>query len=198
MRLLFTLCGCVFLFGIPGYVQAVAGAGINANSVNGTGTVDTFFTVGEQINFQNSYWNVGVEAEVWKFGDYCNAAGVTYNNDEDPCVDPEFDTSCDSTGNNVYHTYNSPGTYEVRLVVIDDNLCYTWVGDTKIIRIEPAVTDTDGDGLDDDEEISLGTDPNNPDTDGDNMNDGAEVASGRNPLLNEVALMVVVNSLLLN
>lgn len=35
--------------------------------------------------------------------------------------------------------------------------------------------DTDGDGLTDDEERELGTDPNNPDTDGDGLSDGDEV-----------------------
>ena len=35
--------------------------------------------------------------------------------------------------------------------------------------------DSDGDGLTDDEEIALGTDPNNPDTDGDGFSDGVEV-----------------------
>ncbi len=36
-------------------------------------------------------------------------------------------------------------------------------------------TDTDGDGLTDDEEIDLGTDPDDPDTDGDGLTDGEEV-----------------------
>jgi len=35
--------------------------------------------------------------------------------------------------------------------------------------------DTDEDGLTDDEEMALGTDPNNPDTDGDGLTDGEEV-----------------------
>ena len=35
-------------------------------------------------------------------------------------------------------------------------------------------TDSDGDGVSDDDEVNNGTDPNNPDTDGDGKNDGAE------------------------
>ena len=42
--------------------------------------------------------------------------------------------------------------------------------------------DTDGDGLNDQVEIGLGTDPTNPDTDFDGMPDGAEVDAGTDPL----------------
>lgn len=42
--------------------------------------------------------------------------------------------------------------------------------------------DSDGDGLSDDEELALGTDPANPDTDGGGVDDGAEVAAGTDPL----------------
>lgn len=42
--------------------------------------------------------------------------------------------------------------------------------------------DSDGDGLTDEEELRLGTDPFNPDTDGDGFPDGLEVALGSNPL----------------
>jgi len=43
--------------------------------------------------------------------------------------------------------------------------------------ISNPVVDTDGDGLTDAEEATLGTDPNNPDTDGDGLSDGAEIAA---------------------
>jgi len=42
--------------------------------------------------------------------------------------------------------------------------------------------DSDGDGLSDEEERRIGTDPNNPDTDGDGFSDGEEVSKGTNPL----------------
>jgi hypothetical protein len=42
--------------------------------------------------------------------------------------------------------------------------------------------DSDGDGLTDEEERRLGTNPFNPDTDGDGYPDGLEVALGSNPL----------------
>lgn len=42
--------------------------------------------------------------------------------------------------------------------------------------------DSDGDGLTDDQELLLGTDPFNPDTDGDGLLDGTEVDIGTDPL----------------
>ena len=42
--------------------------------------------------------------------------------------------------------------------------------------------DSDGDGLSDEEEDALGTDPNDPDTDNDGVNDGDEVTFGFDPL----------------
>lgn len=44
------------------------------------------------------------------------------------------------------------------------------------------VLDSDGDGLTDDEERELGTDPFDPDTDGDGVPDGVEVWTGTDPL----------------
>ena len=45
--------------------------------------------------------------------------------------------------------------------------------------------DSDGDGLSDDYEMSIGTDPANPDTDGDGLNDGLEIALDTDPLDND-------------
>lgn len=50
------------------------------------------------------------------------------------------------------------------------------------LKTNPYLADTDRDGLTDKEEISIyGTSPLNPDTDGDGYNDGMEVKSGYNP-----------------
>ncbi len=48
--------------------------------------------------------------------------------------------------------------------------------------LDAACNDTDRDDLTNDEEATLGTDPNNPDTDGDGINDGQEVLDNTNPL----------------
>lgn len=70
-------------------------------------------------------------------------------------------------------------------------LCFLLIGGTTIqygcSSAEKAVqeqpVDTDNDGLSDDREAELGTDPNNPDTDGDGLTDGAEVNDhGTDPL----------------
>jgi gliding motility-associated-like protein len=45
-----------------------------------------------------------------------------------------------------------------------------------------ATNDCDNDGLDNETEGTLGTDPSNPDTDGDGINDGDEVTNGSDPL----------------
>ncbi len=48
-------------------------------------------------------------------------------------------------------------------------------------RAACTTVDTDGDGLCDADEITLGTDPNNPDSDGDGVSDGDEVTAGTDP-----------------
>lgn len=49
------------------------------------------------------------------------------------------------------------------------------------VDVGPEV-DSDEDGLSDDLEISIGTDPNNPDTDGGGVSDGVEVENEKDPL----------------
>lgn len=54
------------------------------------------------------------------------------------------------------------------------------IGDTgnrrvQLLDIDEGSLDSDGDGLSDDEEAELGTDPRNPDSDGDGLKDGEEV-----------------------
>ena len=50
------------------------------------------------------------------------------------------------------------------------------------ITVLNCVADPDNDGLTDEEEADIGTDPNDPDTDDDGIDDGQEVADGTDPL----------------
>lgn len=55
-----------------------------------------------------------------------------------------------------------------------------------LVFVEPASSepvDTDGDGLSDEEEVGIGTDPASVDTDGDGVQDGGEVNAGTDPLV---------------
>lgn len=62
----------------------------------------------------------------------------------------------------------------------------------------PANADMDGDGLLDGQEYVLGLNPLKADTDGDGVSDKVEVDQHRNPLVNEAAIMTIINTLLLN
>jgi len=68
------------------------------------------------------------------------------------------------------------GLYVAQLIVHDGTI----ESDPDTVNVN-AVPDTDGDGLSDAQEVSLGTDPNNPDSDGDGFDDGAEVGAGSDP-----------------
>jgi len=72
----------------------------------------------------------------------------------------------------------SGNQYNVTITVTDDTSIITTA--TLVAFADPGV-DTDGDGLSDDQEIAIGTDPNNSDTDGDRLDDGYEVKYGLVP-----------------
>ena len=52
----------------------------------------------------------------------------------------------------------------------------------KTKKNQKEIKDSDGDGLTDDFEEAIGTNPNSPDSDGDGLTDGVEVSSGSDPL----------------
>jgi hypothetical protein len=51
-----------------------------------------------------------------------------------------------------------------------------------LLGTDPTLADTDGDGLDDGIEVTIGTDPLDADSDGDTLSDGDEIDNGTNPL----------------
>lgn len=69
--------------------------------------------------------------------------------------------------------------------ILEDTNGITLTSSVSVIAHFKAVfidLDLDDDLLNDTDEVTLGTDPNNPDTDGDGILDGAEVTAGTNPL----------------
>ena len=52
-------------------------------------------------------------------------------------------------------------------------------------QTDPNDSDSDGDGLTDTEEVTLGTDPNDSDSDGDGITDSEEYNNGTDPLIDE-------------
>jgi hypothetical protein len=76
-----------------------------------------------------------------------------------------------------------PAPFSVDPVVTVDDIGDSNVGDSLASPFDTNDSvDTDGDGLTDQEEIEIGTDPANPDTDGDGFSDGDEVTLGSDPL----------------
>jgi len=84
-------------------------------------------------------------------------------------------------------TYSPAVGEEGSTVTVNYQVCNTAVAPevcaTAVARITVNPVDTDNDGLSDEEEAALNTDPNNPDTDGDGILDGVEVNDdATNPL----------------
>ncbi|MGI9303021.1 MAG: PKD domain-containing protein [Gammaproteobacteria bacterium] len=88
-------------------------------------------------------------------------------------------TLSDSTAIQPTFVADLAGDYVAQLVVNDGTTDSN--PDEVTVEARTADEDADDDGLTDDEEADLGTDPNNPDTDGDGFSDGAEVAAGSDP-----------------
>jgi hypothetical protein len=86
----------------------------------------------------------------------------------------------DASATNTTATFASDGIFVLRLTA--DDTARTGTA-TVTITVQPGgpPVDSDGDGLDDDEELSYGTDPYDPDTDNDGLTDGEEVSNGTDP-----------------
>ncbi len=85
-----------------------------------------------------------------------------------------------TTGRFVAPSVVATTTVGLALVVVDDRGGASPPALVEVIVVARA--DTDGDGLDDDEERDLGTDPLGADTDGDGLDDGQELAAALDPL----------------
>lgn len=78
----------------------------------------------------------------------------------------------------VNEDYVKDGGLEMKSIVENKQFEEVKVTKTDVTAKKQKVKDSDGDGLTDDEEIALGTNPYSPDTDGDGILDSVEKASG--------------------
>lgn len=83
-------------------------------------------------------------------------------------------TNSEGNFNISFQAPDTADSYDVNATVANRSLAGYYV--TSLTVTEPG--DADGDGLDDDYESQIGTNPNDPDTDGDGLNDYEEVNEG--------------------
>ncbi len=85
------------------------------------------------------------------------------------------------TGSNPLFTFDIPGNYTITLEVSDSS----GNKDTDTTWVDVTAKDSDGDGLTDDYENQIGTDPLSRDSDDDGLEDADEIALGTDPLDND-------------
>jgi hypothetical protein len=118
-------------------------------------------------------WEAGKEIEVFSFtnGGACSGAVSLINNAADPFNQPP------EAPNNSANTNPGNSLSNLGWGGADVNNYAANYGCPAVCSTDPIPKDTDGDGLTDEQEATLGTDPANADSDGDTIPDLAEVGS---------------------
>ncbi len=127
------------------------------------------------------------DAAIAMFDEWINSPGV--------CA-PEVDTDSDGAPDDADNCVSSPNPNQADADLDglgdrcdpdsggDADLDGDWLTENEELALgtDPNDPDTDGDGVLDGKEVDAGTDPLDPDTDGDGFSDGEEVAAGTDPL----------------
>ncbi|TDT50300.1 hypothetical protein CLV90_0136, partial [Maribacter spongiicola] len=136
-------------------------------------TVDSFSTIDSTpvlTGQGNANENLVIELDT----DGDNIVDVTYTVTTDASGDWSLDSETATPDSGSFPTLVDQDVINIKAT---DNSGNTGTGAVTIS------VDTDNDGINDNEEVVIGTDPNNPDTDGDGINDGQEVnVDNTNPL----------------
>lgn len=125
-----------------------------------------------------------------KLGDICDddrdGDGVANTQDTFPDdANESLDTDKDGIGNNTDTDDDNDGMPDVWETTYGLNP----------LDAADANTDTDADGLSNLDEFKYGTNPTQADTDSDGASDKAEVDAGRNPVVNEGAVMQILDGM---
>ncbi|EWH09040.1 outer membrane adhesin-like protein, partial [Cellulophaga geojensis KL-A] len=118
-------------------------------------------------------------------GDPNESLIIELDTNGDNVIDVTYSVTTDSSGDwSVDTETQSPINGSLPSLTDEDiiNITATDPAGNSNTGIVTISVDTDGDGLTNNEENTLGTDPNNPDTDGDGTSDGQEVTDGTDPL----------------
>ncbi|MEO9892491.1 Ig-like domain-containing protein, partial [Aurantibacter sp.] len=168
-----------------------AGAGTYTYTVSGTSCIAQSATISVTINTNDSDGDTIMDCDEINDGtdplDGCDSIGGTpppeNDCDDDGLTEQEENTmGTDPTNPDT----DGDGVLDGQEVTDNtnplDNCDFVLENQTLTPSQEWYAIDCDGDMLTNQEEIPLGTDPNNPDTDGDQIMDGQEINDGTDPL----------------